>query len=262
LPGLLVVSLTSYPPRFPTLAWTLKCLLTQSIAPDKLIVWIAEGDLASLPSDVLALRDEGVEIAVTRDLRSFKKLVPALRRHPEAFIATADDDVYYPSAWLSDLVAGFSPSRREVPALRVHRIVRDAGGAPAPYLDWELDIASGPASPLNMATGVGGVLYPPGSLHPDVVNADLFLRLCPTNDDLWFYFMVRRAGWRIRKVGPRRLCPPWPGSQRVALQYRNIRTGGLNDAQFARLIERFGVPFEDDSAPAERPCTRLLHALP
>lgn len=249
LPAPLVVSLTSFPPRFPSLALTLKCLLTQSVAPDHLILWIAEDDLTLLPQDVLALRGHGLEIAPTRDLRSFKKLTPAVNRFPNAFIATADDDVYYPGAWLSELVAGYEPARSEVPALRVHRIVRDADGAPAPYLRWKLDIETGPASPLNMATGVGGVLYPPGCLHPDVTDASLFLRLCPTNDDLWFYFMIRRAGWQVRKVGPRRLYAPWPGSQRVALQHENVGPKARNDAQFARLIGEFGSPFE--AAPGD-----------
>jgi hypothetical protein len=245
LPSPLIISLTSYPPRFASLALTLKCLLTQSIAPNRIILWIAKDDICSLPEAVLALRAHGLEIASTSDLRSFKKLTPAVSRFPAAFIATADDDVYYPSTWLAELVAGYRPDRCEVPAQRVHRIVRNGEGAPAPYLFWELDIEAGPASPLNMATGVGGVLYPPGSLHPDVTDASLFMRLCPTNDDLWFYFMIRRAGWQVRKVGTRRLYLPWPRSQRVALQHENVGPQGCNDAQFARLIAEFGSPFEE-----------------
>src|SRR5579864_6248399 len=94
LPGTLVVSLTSYPPRFPTVALTLRCLLTQSIKPDHVILWIAHADEARLPPEVLALRALGLEIRSTEDLRSFKKIVPALRDFPDAFIVTADDDVY------------------------------------------------------------------------------------------------------------------------------------------------------------------------
>jgi hypothetical protein len=35
----------------------------------------------------------GLEIRTCRDLRSVKKLVPALEEFPRAFIATADDDL-------------------------------------------------------------------------------------------------------------------------------------------------------------------------
>ena len=44
LPAPLIVSLTSYPVRFKTLPKTLKCLLNQSIIPDKIILWIAYED--------------------------------------------------------------------------------------------------------------------------------------------------------------------------------------------------------------------------
>ena len=160
----------------------------------------------------------------------------------------------YPSTWLSELVEGYCPRRQEVPATRVHRVMLGSDGAPEPYMKWTFDIPAEPASPLNLATGVGGVLYPPGSLHPDVLDENLFLSLCPTSDDLWFYFMERRAGWCVRKVGPRRPCISWPGSQRVALQHANVVTGGGNDRQLASLIGYFGSPFKDlGAARPERP---------
>src|SRR5262249_49262610 len=42
---------------------------------------------------------------------------------------------------------------------------------------------------FNQQTGVCGVLYPPNSLHRDVLREELFLRLAPTNDDIWFWLM-------------------------------------------------------------------------
>jgi hypothetical protein len=238
----LIVSLTSYPARFDTLALSLKCLLTQSIRPDRIVLWVAHRDFAALPPDVLALRREGLDIERTEDTRSFKKLIPALKAHQDALIVTADDDVCYPAHWLEQLIATYDPQAREVLATRVHRIVLDADGLPAPYLEWIFNIDPGPAHPLNMATGVGGVLYPPGSLHAEVFDRDAFMKLCPLHDDLWFYFMARRAGWSVRKVGPRSSFISWPSSQRIALQHANVGDGGA-DLQLARLIRRFGAPF-------------------
>lgn len=247
----LIVSLTSYPARFGTLALSLKCLLSQTVRPDRVVLWIAHRDMAALPRDVLALRAEGLEVARTDDLRSFKKLLPALQAHKDAFIVTADDDVYYPADWLEQFVTAYDPRKRDVLAMRVHRIVLDADGQPAPYLEWIFNIDASPSHPLNMATGVGGVLYPPGSLHPDVIDRDAFARLCPNHDDLWFYFMARRAGWTVRKVGPRTSFISWPGSQRIALQHANVGDGH-GDAQLAGLIAHFGAPFakQTRAAPA------------
>ena len=255
----LIVSLTSYPPRFPTLALTLKCLLTQSVAADRVVLWVTREDFGLLPAEVIDLRDEGLDIRLAPELRSFKKLVPALQAHPDAFIVTADDDVSYASDWLARLVSRYRPARREIVAARVHRIVIDETGQPLPYARWRFDIKPGAASPLNLATGVGGILYPPGSLHADATNAELFLRLCPTHDDLWFYMMTRRAGFRVAKAGPRQRFISWAGSQQTALQHVNVVEGGGNDVHFRRLIEHFGAPF--DIGPTSRAAKRVLSRM-
>ena len=45
----LIVSLTSYPPRFAVLAKTLRSLIDQRVKPDRLVLWIAHDDTAQLP---------------------------------------------------------------------------------------------------------------------------------------------------------------------------------------------------------------------
>ena len=40
---------------------------------------------------------------------------------------------------------------------------------------------------LNPFIGFGGVLYPPHSLHKDVLDKSKFMVLIPTNDDAWFW---------------------------------------------------------------------------
>ena len=67
-----VVSLTSFPPRFSTLHLTLRTLLNQSVSPDRIVLWIAHQDMALLPRKVLALQTQGIEIRPCDDLRSFK----------------------------------------------------------------------------------------------------------------------------------------------------------------------------------------------
>lgn len=246
LPAPLIVSLTSYPARFATLTLTLQCLLSQSVRPDRVVLWIAWSDLNTLPANVTALRAHGLDIRPTSDLRSFKKFVPALRLWPHAFIATADDDVFYPTTWLAELVAGYAPGRSEIPCHRAHLIRLSAAGVPLPYVQWRHDVRHGPVSALTFPTGVGGALYPPGSLHVDATQEDIFSKLCPANDDAWIYWMGRLAGWRFRKIGARRSFIPWPGTQRIALQHENASGG--NDAQIANLIAHYGFPAQPPPA--------------
>ncbi len=254
LPRPLIVSLTSYPPRFATLAPTLHCLLMQDMRADRVVLWVAHADLPLLPGEVRALQSAGLQIETCDDTGSYKKLVPALERWPEAFIATADDDVFYPRTWLRELVAGYDASTRTIPCHRAHEIVLDQNAKPAPYARWAFEAKTRTASALTFPTGVGGVLYPPGALHPDVTRAALFTELAPTSDDAWFYMMARRQGWRFHRISARRFVS-WPRSQAAALQHANV--AGANDAQIARLVATFGFP---PTATDDAPIPEEAHA--
>lgn len=241
LPGELVVSLTSYPPRFASLHRTLKGLLRQSVRPDRLILWIGEQD--DLPPKVLGLVPRGLEIRQVRDRGPFTKLLPALDAFPEAFIVTADDDVYYSACWLERLIESHDCAAPMILCRRAHRLGIGEDGAILPYSAWEKDVrdAAGrrPSSDL-VPTGVGGVLFPPGSLDPAVADEALFTRLCPHNDDFWFYWMARRAGSRHRLVGAGFDYRDWPGSQAVTLHADNL--AGRYDREIAALAAQFGPP--------------------
>jgi hypothetical protein len=252
----LIVSLTSYPPRFPTLRPTLECLLTQSIKPDRTVLWVADSDLHALPSEVVELERRGLDIETCADMGPFKKLVPALIRWPDAFICTADDDVYYHRTWLAEFVSHLAPSARVIPCHVARGVAVDGQGAPLPYRRWRHEASSRP-HPLVFPIGLGGVLYPPASLSPEATNAALFTALCPTSDDVWVYWMARRNGWTFHRISNRQfVC--WTGSQQVALQHDNLAFG--NDLQIARLTATFGFPpFPERFHPHDARPAEVLH---
>ncbi|SHF89167.1 hypothetical protein SAMN05444339_11914 [Loktanella atrilutea] len=237
----LIVSLTSYPKRYDVLHLTLTCLLCQTIMPDEVSLWIGDGDFEQLPESVLMLQERGLKIYRTKDLRSFKKIIPALSRWPEAYIATADDDVYYPADWLEGLVATAIAFPGRIIAHRVHRIIYDAAGEIESYERWSKNLLRGQEGQALFATGVGGILYPPRSLHPDIVREDLFMTLCPGGDDLWLYWMAQRQGSVVRHVGPKHRTIEWPGSQVFALRSVNRGTPDEsgNDLAIAKLTKYF-----------------------
>jgi hypothetical protein len=241
LAGTLIVSMTSYPPRFPTLALTMRCLLGQSVRPDRIILWIAERDEKELPAEVLALQPYGFEIRTTRDIGSFKKIIPALEAFPEAIIATADDDVYYWRTWLAELTSAWSGSTNEIVCHRANGIVRDVAGRPRPYCEWPMGVASQGRSAAIFPTGVEGVMYPPGSLSARVLDSETFLKVCPRGDDVWLYWMARLAGSEFRLTGYGRRPCMWRNSQQVALYRVNVLQDG-NDEQIGAMIDKFGWP--------------------
>lgn len=238
----LIVTLTSYPPRFPTLGLTLRSLLDQSVRADRTILWLAEKDLPLLPEDIVALQDSGLEIRGCADLRSYKKLIPALQAFPGAWFATADDDVYYPPDWLEGLVREAGAPGRTAIAARAHLARLDKEGRFLPYLEWDMNThhlrAPLPGTRL-FPTGVGGVLYPPDAFADAVMDEDAFMRLCPHGDDIWFFWMARLAGTdQIRTPSGFELLS-WPQSQEVGLFHEN-QFNSRNDLQIRNLEEAFG----------------------
>jgi hypothetical protein len=238
----IVVSLTSYPKRFPTLHYTLRCLLNQTVGADRTVLWIAHEDRQQLPRNVLELQERGLTIAYCEDLRQYKKIVPALMEHPEAFIVTADDDVYYPPDWLENLIDRWRRDPDRIVAFRAHRIRLGAGGVPLPYDQWHLNaqISADTPSPLVFPTGVAGVLYPPGAFHPEVTDVAKFSELAPTNDDIWLYWMWRLQGRHAVSVGEKFHQAAWPESQAASLMRINVHQHA-NDLQIKNLIARFGA---------------------
>src|ERR1700733_9463682 len=65
LPGKLIVSVTSFPPRFGTLALALRSLLRQTVTADQTVLWIVHKDMPLLPRNVLALQSDGLTIRAT-----------------------------------------------------------------------------------------------------------------------------------------------------------------------------------------------------
>jgi hypothetical protein len=225
---------------------TLQSVLRQSVRADRTILWIAHADMPLLPKDVIDLRAAGLEIRATDDMRSYKKILPALDAFPQAFICTADDDVYYWPTWLEELVKGHlvegpEMTGRLVTCYRAHEITRDAHGRFLPYKDWAQDAFDRKRSTLLFPTGIGGVLYPPGMLAHTCDDRGAAFTLCPHNDDIWLYWIGRRNGATYKIVRRRREFVLWRGAEDQALWHSNLALDG-NDVQIRKVAERYGYP--------------------
>jgi hypothetical protein len=241
LSGKLVVSLTSYKPRFQWLHLTLKSLLEQTVIPDAIALWIAESEVDDLPESVLSLKDR-VAILPTADLKSYKKIIPTLARYPGAHVVVCDDDIYYPREWLAGLVSGVEECPDVIVARSVHRFHYLSEGRIAPYAEWSFDVQDDRARVRSLdivPVGVGGVLYPPNSLHADVCDVSLFTSLCPSNDDLWLYVMSRLNGYLPIKVCGKLHPIYWPSTQDIGLFRENMYRN--DDVAIDSLIRHYGA---------------------
>ncbi|MEL6550574.1 MAG: glycosyltransferase family A protein [Pseudomonadota bacterium] len=245
LPSPLTISLTSYPERFARLSLTLNGLLRQTVTPDAVILWVADGDIDQLPRDVRALESLGLKIKTCEDLRSYKKLIPALAHAPDHAIITTDDDVHYPADWLEGIVETARAHPGEIISRRTHRVRLDDAGKLLPYDDWEFRVGLPVAGMDLFSVGVGGVFYPPGCFDPRVTDVDAFMKHCPTSDDVWFNWMARLKGVPARNVGATFKIHTWPDTQASALEYVNRaeQGGSGNDQATAAMVASYGLPF-------------------
>lgn len=195
----LIVSLTSFPERIPTLHICLSSLLQQTVKPDMLVLWLAKEQFpnleADLPEEILRLKQFGLTIRWWHDVKPYKKLVPILPEHPEDIIVTTDDDVFYDKEWLERLYTSYLEFPQHIHCHRTTKILLKNGRLKGRYeQNYKFP------SFANKLSGGGGVLYPPHSLYKDITNEKLFMELAPTNDDIWFWMMAVLNNTKIMAV--------------------------------------------------------------
>lgn len=194
-PQEIIVSLTSIPERMYDIHYCLYSLLNQSLKPNKLILWLAEDQFPNkekdLPETVLNLKKNGLEIKWSKNIKSYKKLIPALKEYPNSYIVTADDDIYYPNDWLKNLWEAHEKFPNSIIASRSRRMILDEGETIFKnYIEWDVSVGERKASYFNFPTNGAGTLFYPNALSDEVLDEELFLRLCPSGDDVWFWAMA------------------------------------------------------------------------
>ena len=189
----IIVSLTSFPAAIPYAAQAVQSILNGSVLPDKVILYLTFSQFgeSGIPQELQKLANDNSRFEIRdypRDIRSYRKLIPALSDFPDAIIVTIDDDVAYHKNMLRDLLRLHEQMPQAVLAHRAKRMKPDE-----PYRKWKkyrwyhFLLKKIHTSFKNIQTGVGGVLYPPHSLKKEMMNVELFTELAPTTDDIWFW---------------------------------------------------------------------------
>lgn len=172
--------------------------------PDEVILWLAKEQFPNKENDLgeslLKLVNNGLKIEWCEDIKSYKKLIFALPKYPNDIIVTADDDIYYLDNWLELLYKDYLKNPNCIHSHRVKQITFNSNQEVNPYINWTSHISNIEPSVLNFFTGCGGVLYPPNSLHKDILNKNLFMSLCPTADDIWFWAMAVLNDYKINLI--------------------------------------------------------------
>lgn len=245
----IVISLTSFPQRMYELHYALYSLLTQSVKPSKIVLWLSKEEFPNaekdIPEKILALRKNGLSIEwVDKNLYSYTKLVPALNKYPNNVIVTVDDDIFYERNLIETLLDAHKSFPNDIICHRAHRISTVAEKI-LPYKRWNKKIkGNNVATFKNFLTGVGGVLYPQNCLYKDAVNKDLFTTLSPKNDDIWFWAMavLNKTKILVPKNNIRELTYVNPQRERGLINEITLfasNKAGANDLQFKNVLNYY-----------------------
>ena len=241
----LVVSLTTYDKRIYSVALTIESIMQGSLKPNRIILWLQD-DLKDsiLPCSIKKQMERGLEVYYTKDIRSYKKLIPTLRMCPESVIVTVDDDVLYEFDTLDRLFMAYYKNPKYIYGCRVKKISINNNGAIEPYKKWTVMEDVGTPSNYNMCIGVGGVIYPAHCFNDEVFNEDAFMRLCPHGDDLWFWLMAKKTGFKAVKIYTHHKNGidyiSNVGVQDIGLRRKNVHQSG-NDLQLEALDREYDL---------------------
>jgi len=246
----LIVSLTSYGERISdTLPYTLYSLLQQSRKPNRIVVWIdnVNWNKENLPPILHKLEELGVEFFFVEDIRSYKKLIPALKQFPDNVIITVDDDLYYNPKTVEWLVDAYQASdKRTVFGTWAYQ-PKVMSGHYLPYSLWkDKDIRS--EKEEYSLIGCGGILYPPHIFDGEILKQELFMKMAPTADDLWFWVMEKRQDISVRLIRNAKYglhqavnrIDIWDPDREGSLYYIN-EIKGANDRQLSELIAYYSI---------------------
>lgn len=242
-----IVSLTSFPAAIPYAGKAVKSILDGSVLPDKVVLYLTFSQFGEtgVPQELKKLAQDNPRFEIrdyARDIRSYRKLIPALNDFPDAVIVTIDDDVKYHRHMLRDLLR----LHDRIPnAILAHRAKRIKPGKP--YRKWSkyrwyhflfnrIHLGFN-----NIQTGVGGVLYPPHSLKKEMLDVELFTELAPTTDDIWFWAAGVAIGYPVVPVPFGYNKPKGLGKPRnLSLKTTNFKLGiDRNSAALKAVLERF-----------------------
>lgn len=233
-----IISLTTFPARIGKVWLVVECMLRQTYKPDRIILWLSKNQfdgLQSLPKSLLKLQKKGLEIKFCEgDIRSHKKYFYSLKNFPEAIIITVDDDFFYPTNLIKELVKSHQKYPDAISCCRALKYRFTKNGKLDKYLSWEyVTKATDPSLKIFYTTG-GGTLFKSSMFSEEVLNKQVFMNHCKYADDIWLNFMSLKVNTKVVKTTY--IFEPIPILifRDITLSSKNVNDG-LNDKQWKDL---------------------------
>jgi hypothetical protein len=195
----LVVSMTTVPQRIGCILPTLRSLLDQTCAADKIVLALPSHSLRTGgPYPTLPPLPARVEVLRCEDFGPATKLLAVLRREPDAAIVAVDDDVIYPRDFLEIL---FEAHRRQPKCALGYRGCDLESNIDPRDFDHVFATALRAPRSVDLLLGTWGYLVPPRAFDEAVHDFSGFPDAVRWVDDIWF------SGHLARRKLPRYVVP-------------------------------------------------------
>lgn len=223
-PEQLIVTLTTWKARFGNIPGVLDSIFRQTLPPDKVVLNLALDE--TIPDELQSYLDlHQVEVNRVPDTKVYKKLIPTLKKYPDACVVNIDDDWLYPPEMLEEF-------------MRIHQQHPDAPISGNRERAFHLPCHCGCAS-LTQRKFFGPYL--------DCIDEEV-MQHCPS-DDLVYTFFARKNGYtylRTQHLYFENMTPYHPSAP------YSIPNGTPIYKSWAYLTERFGLPVQEPLKDAFR----------
>lgn len=190
----IIVSLTTYSKRIKTVFLAIESIFEQEVKPDKIVLWLDKDEFTidNLPKTLKKQIKQGLEIDFYHNIKSYKKIVPSLKKYPNDIIITIDDDMLYKKDCVKNLYNSYLSNKNAVHCNYSFKFLNEKLSPTASIRDIKYL--------FNYIGTGGGVLFPPHILPNDIFDEDLFMKLAPIHDDLFISVLLYKQNIEIINV--------------------------------------------------------------
>lgn len=226
-----IISFTSYPARIKTVNRVIESILNTKVDKSlyKIVLSLSIEEFPNkendLPDNLLELfKLDNVELLWhPTNIRSHKKIIPVLKKYPNASLLLIDDDIERNTEWLQMFVDDHRKYPNSIITMRCdHKITKN--------LDSVLDQKSfkegikpyGIIYNFRPANGCGGILYPAGTFTDErFFDEELMMKLSPSSDEMWQFCFNVMYDQEIRRSSKFFEVTCIPGTQTQSLESEN-----------------------------------------
>lgn len=239
----IIVSLTTYSKRIEEVYLVIESIFNQTLKADKIILWLdeTEFDEETIPNILKNQRERGLEIRYYENIKSYKKLIPNLKEYQNEIIITIDDDIIYPINFIERLYKNHIKFPNVI-LCNIGREIPKNKKLILEYKNWKF--TKNIKFPMYeiVPIGAGGILYPPNCFYKDIQNKELFQKLAPIADDIWFKTMTLKNGVKSMVIGEidkyLKQIIVLEEAQDIALYKTNIKA---NNIQIKKVFEKYDI---------------------